>query len=102
VDGTNKSEDHKSQNRQPTDNDSELSHDKQALNTSYTVFDDVDSKNTNLFNTTLMGEEEDPEQAAREEYMRKLMSFRKDELVLADDSDEYDDEDEGTDELKQP
>jgi len=25
--------------------------------------------------------------------MRKLMSFRKDELVLADDSEDYDDED---------
>ena len=39
-----------------------------------------------------MGENEiDPEQEAREEYMKKLMSFRRDELVLADDSDDLDD-----------
>ena len=30
----------------------------------------------------------DPEQQAKEDYMRRLMSFRKDELVLPDESDE--------------
>jgi hypothetical protein len=30
----------------------------------------------------------DPEAQAKEEYMRKLMSFRKDELILPEDSDE--------------
>ena len=35
----------------------------------------------------------DPEQEAKEDYMRKLMSFRKDELILPEESDD-DDEDE--------
>ena len=35
----------------------------------------------------------DPEKLARDEYMRKLMSFRRDELVLNEESDGDDDAD---------
>lgn len=38
----------------------------------------------------------DPEQQAKEDYMRRLMSFRKDELVLPDESDEEEGSDCGT------
>jgi predicted transcriptional regulator len=36
----------------------------------------------------------DPEQEAKEEYMRKLMSFRKDELILPEESEEDENENE--------
>jgi predicted transcriptional regulator len=36
----------------------------------------------------------DPEQEAKEEYMRKLMSFRKDELILPEESEEEEKENE--------
>ena len=38
------------------------------------------------------GKMKDPEHQAKEDYMRQLMSFRKDELILPDDSDEEDGE----------
>ena len=38
----------------------------------------------------------DPEQQAKEDYMRRLMSFRKDELVLPDESDDEEGSDCGT------
>ena len=33
-----------------------------------------------------------PEQSAKEDYLNKLMSFRKDELIIPDESDEEDDD----------
>ena len=38
-----------------------------------------------------LGKEEDPEAKAREDYNRKLMDFRRDELVLNEESDGDDD-----------
>lgn len=37
--------------------------------------------------------ERDPEADAKEEHMRKLMSFRKDELILPEESEDDDDHD---------
>lgn len=77
------------------DSDSEYSHDGynkngQITQTTITAFDDFESKSMGgqMFNPNFPGQVMDPEEEAREEYMRKLMSFRKDELVLADDSDD--------------
>ena len=78
--------------------DSELSGDEKkghGTHTTMTAFDDFDTKSIDEQGYQITERAQDEEQAAKEEYMRRLMSFRKDELVLPDDSDE--DEEEGSD-----
>ena len=50
-----------------------------------------ESSNT-VLNDSMSSFDQDPEQTAYEEYMKKLMSFRKDELVIASDSSESEDD----------
>jgi glutamyl/glutaminyl-tRNA synthetase len=57
-----------------------------------TAFDEYDSKSMDLKNFQVTDRAIDPEQQAKEEYMRKLMSFRKDELILPEESDDCVDE----------
>ncbi len=88
------------QSEHSDDDESEMSHQNEAhdehninaTTTTLTAFDDYDSKSMGqqMFHQSYLGQEVDPETEAREEYMRKLMSFRKDELVLADESDDFD------------
>lgn len=47
-----------------------------------------------------MEHQKDPDIEAKEEHMRKLMSFRKDELILPEESDEDEDYDENSDSQK--
>ena len=58
-----------------------------------TAFDEYESKSMELKNFHISDRAIDPEAQAKEEYMRKLMSFRKDELILPEESDDDDDED---------
>lgn len=63
-----------------------------------TAFDEYDTKSMDIKNVGISDRAADPEAQAKEEYMRKLMSFRKDELILpeeSDDDDEHDDENAG-------
>lgn len=62
------------------------------------LLDNVEGRNGDAFLTTPgdqddVGKEEDPEAKAREDYNRKLMDFRRDELVLNEESDGDDDRD---------
>ena len=76
--------------------DSELSDDQHYRMTE--LLDNVDGRNgdaylTNPGDQDELGKEEDPEAKAREDYNRKLMDFRRDELVLNEESDGNDDGD---------
>jgi hypothetical protein len=53
-----------------------------------TAFDEYDTKSMDLKNNGITERVADPEAQAKEEYMRKLMSFRKDELILPEESDD--------------
>jgi maltodextrin utilization protein YvdJ len=55
-----------------------------------TAFDEFDDKSLDIKNIGESVSAVDPEAQAKEEYMRKLMSFRKDELILPDDSEDAD------------
>ena len=83
---------------------SEEGQDGMALGTNtdmtMTAFDEYDSKSMDLKNFQVTDRAIDPEQQAKEEYMRKLMSFRKDELILPEESDDCLDECEETHEKK--
>ena len=63
-------------------------------------FDDFDSKSMDIKNFNLTGRDNNPEQQAKEEYMKKLMSFRKDELILPEESDDCQDDCDPTHEKK--
>lgn len=103
--GHNKNADKDDDPKSESDHESELSQDfiyknkRKDFSTTLTGFDDTDdrSKLGNIFQVNINGleQEVDPEQEEREDYMRKLMSFRKDELILADDSDSDADDDDG-------
>lgn len=74
--------------------DSELSDDQHYRMTE--LLDNVEGRNGDTFLTgpgdqDELGKEEDPEAKAREDYSRKLMDFRRDELVLNEESDGDDD-----------
>lgn len=74
--------------------DSELSDDQHYRMTE--LLDNVEGRNGDAFLTSPgdqeeLGKEEDPEAKAREDYNRKLMDFRRDELVLNEESDGDDD-----------
>ena len=70
-------------------NDSGLDSDN---NDNVSHFDDFDSKSMDIKNFQLTDRDANPEQQAKEEYMRKLMSFRKDELILPEESDDCQDD----------
>lgn len=53
-----------------------------------TAFDEYDTKSMDIKNIGVTERAADPEAQAKEEYMRKLMSFRKDELILPEESDD--------------
>lgn len=59
-----------------------------------TAFDEYDTKSMDVKNIGVTERAADPEAQAKEEYMRKLMSFRKDELILPEESDDDEDPDE--------
>lgn len=59
-----------------------------------TAFDEYDTKSMELKNIGVTERAADPEAQAKEEYMRKLMSFRKDELILPEESDDDEDKEE--------
>ena len=61
--------------------------------TDMTAFDEYDTKSMDIKNVGISDRAADPEAQAKEEYMRKLMSFRKDELILPEESDDDDDHD---------
>jgi len=82
----------KSQGKKNEDESQSSDDEKSVTSNSMTNFSEADSRK--LYDQSLSEAGLDPEEAAREECMRKLMSFRKDELVLADDSDDDDDDEE--------
>jgi hypothetical protein len=57
-----------------------------------TAFDDYDTKSMDIKDIGVTERAADPEAQAKEEYMRKLMSFRKDELILPEESDDDEDQ----------
>jgi predicted transcriptional regulator len=61
-----------------------------------TAFDEYDNKSMDIKAVGMSERAADPEIQAKEEYMRKLMSFRKDELVLPEESDDDDANEEET------
>ena len=69
---------------------------KTEQSTVMTAFDDFESNSMDEKKYQLTERDIDPEQQAKEDYMRRLMSFRKDELVLPDESDEEEGSDSGT------
>ena len=72
--------------------DSDLSDDdqksKQQQNTVGTAFDDYEMKSLDDKQYQVTQRDFDPEIQAKEDYMRKLMSFRKDELILPEESED--------------
>lgn len=71
--------------------DSDLSGKDDALNqTDRSAFDDLANKSMNLPNFKVTDRAADPEQQAKEDYMRRLMCFRKDELILPEESQDSD------------
>jgi hypothetical protein len=58
-----------------------------------TAFDEYDTKSMGIKTGGITNRAADPEAQAKEEYMRKLMSFRKDELILPEDSEDDEDHD---------
>ena len=78
------------------DNNTDLSDDDNKNNgnitdPTMTAFDEYESKTLDR-NLGATNRSSDPEAQAKEEYMRKLMSFRKDELILPEESDDSEDE----------
>jgi len=88
-----------------SNSDSELSNDNmnnsqlggnKHISSMMTGFDDDISKSIDDKNFQITERALDEEQAAKEEYMRKLMSFRKDELLLPDESENDEEDDDST------
>merc|ERR1712072_348474 len=88
-----------------SNSDSELSNDNmnnsqlggnKHISSMMTGFDDDISKSIDDKNFQITERALDEEQAAKEEYMKKLMSFRKDELLLPDESENDEDDDDST------
>lgn len=88
----------KQQKESDRDNETDLSDEEnfKGDNTDITMtaFDEYDSKSMDIKNVGMSDRAADPEVQAKEEYMRKLMSFRKDELILPEESDDEENGDE--------